>query len=406
MKKYQIFISSTFEDLKEERNEIIKAILELNHIPCSMEYFPASNQDQWTYITKMIDLCDYYIVLIAGKYGSEDENGTIYTQKEYKYAIDKNIPVIGFLYKDMSSLNPEKKENDAGKIKKLENFKTLVQKKLCRYWENNGELKGIVSTSLIHLIQEYPMPGWIRSKNTEGPVEKRKTVDEETISELSTYFFANKVSDAFPGIREVTWYNNSDALYRLEELLKPPIFFKKTKGENVVNDPIWWFRGFASNAIEKFERLDYEKCLINNMELKIDKIFIFYSEHIYQQFVYVETKSDSSCGIYEYNQDDINEYGYCEEYGLYNGHIISRASYDDGRAVINGQLVDTYGAELRRRYLSKYNFIISAKFACMNSQDFEVLTEPIFNTILDDEKNINNLVSIIKNLPRHWRDNY
>jgi hypothetical protein len=42
--KYQIFISSTFEDLKQERDIAIKAILEMGHIPVGMEIFSAGDE--------------------------------------------------------------------------------------------------------------------------------------------------------------------------------------------------------------------------------------------------------------------------------------------------------------------------------------------------------------------------
>jgi Domain of unknown function (DUF4062) len=37
--KYQIFVSSTYEDLKAERAEVIKACLNMGHIPVGMEMF-------------------------------------------------------------------------------------------------------------------------------------------------------------------------------------------------------------------------------------------------------------------------------------------------------------------------------------------------------------------------------
>ena len=36
-KRYQVFVSSTFADLAAERMEVIKALLELDCIPCGME---------------------------------------------------------------------------------------------------------------------------------------------------------------------------------------------------------------------------------------------------------------------------------------------------------------------------------------------------------------------------------
>jgi hypothetical protein len=74
-KRYQVFVSSTYEDLIEERLEVMKALLELDCIPCGMEYFPAANEDAWTFIKKLIDVCDYYVVIVGGKYGSKEFGG-------------------------------------------------------------------------------------------------------------------------------------------------------------------------------------------------------------------------------------------------------------------------------------------------------------------------------------------
>ena len=58
-KKYQIFVSSTYSDLKEERAAVMQCLLEMNCIPVGMEQFPASNMNQMDYIRMMLDDCDY-----------------------------------------------------------------------------------------------------------------------------------------------------------------------------------------------------------------------------------------------------------------------------------------------------------------------------------------------------------
>ena len=74
-KRYQVFVSSTFEDLKEERHAAQQALLALGCIPAGMELFPASGDDQWTVIKRVIDECDYYLLILAGRYGSVGEGG-------------------------------------------------------------------------------------------------------------------------------------------------------------------------------------------------------------------------------------------------------------------------------------------------------------------------------------------
>lgn len=161
-KKYQVFVSSTYIDLQEERQEIIKALLELDCFPSSMEFFPSTDDDQWTLIKQIIDDCDYYIVIIGGRYGSLSSEGISYTEKEYRYALETGKPIIGFLHNDPKSLSVKNSELDHEAIKKLEEFKELVQKKMCKYWGNAVELGSVVSRSFIKLQKSHPAIGWVR----------------------------------------------------------------------------------------------------------------------------------------------------------------------------------------------------------------------------------------------------
>ncbi|MFR7936174.1 MAG: DUF4062 domain-containing protein [Clostridium perfringens] len=95
-KRYQIFISSTFADLQEERKAIMDAIMDLNCFPAGMEMFPANDSEQFEYIKTIIDESDYYVLVLAGRYGSVAEDGKSYTEKEFDYAKEKGIPVLVF----------------------------------------------------------------------------------------------------------------------------------------------------------------------------------------------------------------------------------------------------------------------------------------------------------------------
>lgn len=162
-KRYQVFVSSTYEDLHEERQEIIQALLELDCIPAGMELFPAANEDQWTLIKKVIDDCDYYLVVVGGRYGSIGPSGISYTHMEYEYAVTQGKPVIGFLHKDPGTLSAKHTEKtDVGK-EKLEAFRTVVQKKMCKFWTTPADLGSAVSRSLVKLIKTNPAVGWVKA---------------------------------------------------------------------------------------------------------------------------------------------------------------------------------------------------------------------------------------------------
>lgn len=175
-KIYQVFVSSTFEDLQEERKEVMQALLELDCMPAGMELFPASNDDQWSLIKRVIDTCDYYLLIIGGRYGSTNSNGVSYTQMEFEYALEKGKPIISFLPKYPDKIPSGKCEKDSEKQKKLEQFKEITQKKMVKYWDSPEQLGSIVSRSMIKLIKDYPAEGWIKSGSA---------TDEKSIKEIA-----------------------------------------------------------------------------------------------------------------------------------------------------------------------------------------------------------------------------
>jgi hypothetical protein len=161
-KRYQVFISSTFDDLKDERQEVIQALLELDCIPAGMELFPAANQDQWTLIKKVIEDCDYYLVIVGGRYGSLGPEGISYTEMEYRYALKLGKPILGFLHEAPETLIAKRVEKDPESVPRLEAFRELVKRKPCRTWDSPADLGSKVSRSLVKLIKECPAVGWVR----------------------------------------------------------------------------------------------------------------------------------------------------------------------------------------------------------------------------------------------------
>lgn len=231
-----------------------------------------------------------------------------------------------------------------------------------------------------------------------------------TISVAPTVFFSYRITKAFPGIRGLQWFNDpKESADRLELLLKEPLFFEKTIGYGVSSDPIWWSRGNSDLYIQNFKRLTETKCLMNAEELEIDKIAVYHSHSYWQSFVYLEVKGEKRIGLYSHTKEDITEiiqrHGYYnEEYGLYYGIPITRACYDDGAAVIDGKVTDTSGAELRVRYISRYNFIIAPKFSPINCKEFRKYSVTAFNDILKGKLIFEDMLKFIETLPRQDKD--
>jgi hypothetical protein len=163
-KRYQVFISSTYADLVEERRYVMQALMEMDCIPAGMELFPAIDEEQWEYIKKIIDECDYYLLIIGGRYGSTTNDGISYTEKEFDYAIEKGLRVICLIHKNPGQIPFDKSEKTPEMQKKLQEFCEKAKKgRLVKHWEKPEELQSLVISSLTKTIKLYPAIGYVRA---------------------------------------------------------------------------------------------------------------------------------------------------------------------------------------------------------------------------------------------------
>lgn len=170
-KRYQVFVSSTFEDLKDERQNVIEALIQLRCLPAGMEFFPASGSDKWEYIKKVIDDCDYYLLIIGGRYGSTDSTGISYTEKEYNYAVEKGFEPIVFIHGSPNQIPLERSELNPGLRERLHAFCEKAKTGLVKFWNKPEDLISLTAIHVGHFIQERPATGWIKS-NTYVPHTK------------------------------------------------------------------------------------------------------------------------------------------------------------------------------------------------------------------------------------------
>jgi hypothetical protein len=162
-KRFQVFVSSTYQDLQEERQEVMHALLELDCIPSGMELFPAANESQWSLIKRVIDDCDFYILIVGGRYGSTGPDGISYTEMEYHYALSVGKPTIAFLHSDPGKIAAERSEPSSEGKEKLKTFRETVQQKMCKPWSAAADLGSVVSRSLVQLMKTTPAIGWVRA---------------------------------------------------------------------------------------------------------------------------------------------------------------------------------------------------------------------------------------------------
>ncbi len=166
-RRYQVFISSTFRDLEQERQKALQAVLELKAFPSGMELFPSANDEQWEFIKREIDSSDYYVLILAGKYGSVARDGVSFTEKEYDYAIQTGKPTLSFLHSDLNELKGSQLESSDERRAQLQRFHDKVKRgKLVRGFKNSDELKSVILHALIHAFQFQPGEGWVKARHS------------------------------------------------------------------------------------------------------------------------------------------------------------------------------------------------------------------------------------------------
>ena len=170
-KYYQVFISSTKEDLSAVREKIELELTGTRFLPFGMESLQAFDDNIWERLKRKIDESDFVVLIIAGKYGSlvDEKTGLSYTRMEYEYAVSQKKKVLAFI-KDRKALAAN--ECDIGeKGVLLQKFIDEVRTpgRYAREWKDEAELLIRVSNGLNEQLNimlengETPI-GWVRGK--------------------------------------------------------------------------------------------------------------------------------------------------------------------------------------------------------------------------------------------------
>ncbi|MDA8328728.1 MAG: toll/interleukin-1 receptor domain-containing protein [Betaproteobacteria bacterium] len=247
---------------------------------------------------------------------------------------------------------------------------------------------------LLHGLYDVPLK--FKPELGKNPFQ---TTEEEQLPSISgqssLVFFSNRFAQAFPGVRGIQWFRDpTEAVKRLALFFKEPFYFRDSL-------PIWWWRT-GDMHIDNFAVLSPNTVLIDYQELVIEEIAAVNAGEYYQTFIYIKTRPSQPTGLYDHSSIDkeIAYWGYArEEFAVLNGRPIRRAEYDDGAAVIDGQVVSLNGeAELRVRYVTPYNLILAPHCSPINNNQFDQIRVKLLNEILQGTSNLDSLVDIVLKL--------
>lgn len=191
-RKLQVFISSTYLDLMDERQAAVSAILKAGHIPAGMELFTAGDRSQLDTINSWIDESDVYMLILGGRYGAVEPTSNIsYTELEFDYAASQGKPMFAVVIKDEALESKirshgsdfSEKENP----KELKLFRTKVLSKISSFFEDAKDIKLCVHETLADYSNNRELSGWVSGSEI---VDSKPLVEE--INKLSTENFEFK----------------------------------------------------------------------------------------------------------------------------------------------------------------------------------------------------------------------
>jgi len=174
-KKLQVFVSSTYADLKEERQAAVEAILSAGHIPAGMELFSAGDETQMELIRQWIDESDVFCLILGGRYGSvEEKSGKSYTHLEFDYAVKKNKPFFSLVILD-GHLDERVKLHGKQIVEtkhaaEYEEFAKIVKSRMVKFWSSKADIQLAIMQKLSELILRDDLIGWIPGNQGADPV--------------------------------------------------------------------------------------------------------------------------------------------------------------------------------------------------------------------------------------------
>lgn len=225
-KKLNIFISSTYSDLQEHRERVIKVLKQAESEIEAMELWLASPTSPIEKCLKHLKKSNLLITIIAHRYGSLTEEGISFTEAEYEYSKNLKIDSLVFIIEDHYKIDPSQIDYD--NIEKLLSFKKrLKAEHMVSFFTTPDDLAKKVLLSFIEYTQSI---GYQRlSKNIKTFWKKLLKEQKASIPFSDWMIPINPNEDPLTIIRKIRneingiekWYDYiSDSYRRLEEDLK------------------------------------------------------------------------------------------------------------------------------------------------------------------------------------------
>ncbi len=251
-RRFQIFISSTFEDLQEERKKAVEVVVDRGHIPVALERFSASNDTDLEVIEKAIKSCQVYLLILGHRYGEVVRGRKrSYVQLEYDLACKHGLLILPFILRDdeierrRKRLRPQASRDNAERrnYDKLCKFHEKVKRMFYQPWGPGDDFRYLVGKALDDRLRTCEKRGliWELDKQIDTAV-LRNTFIFDIVEELTSFrqldarcsveaekkraaasFFAEAFSDLLLSRRVALFFESGSTLAHVARELSGPL---------------------------------------------------------------------------------------------------------------------------------------------------------------------------------------
>lgn len=285
-RKLQVFVSSTYTDLKDERQIAVEAILNEGHIPAGMELFKAG-PTQEEVIKEWIEQSDIYILILGGRYGSLNDKGISYTEWEYDLAVKMGKPMFAIVlnkdYINQQVSNNKIRATDLEiNTEKYQAFIEKVTNNLVKFIEHSAEITIGISGSIREIEKKSmnDLVGWIPGRyleELERLQKENKELSNQLLDRQNEYIDMQKELTSFKDdyigeyrfdfiIDEIK--KNEISIDRIKELIKQEQ--ESIKEDKVLEDHANVIAGEL--LISKFKKLADNNNLLFVLTEQVDRI--------------------------------------------------------------------------------------------------------------------------------------
>ena len=212
-----IYLSSTYEDLKDYRRVVFDALRKSGYQVIAMEDYVATDKRPVDKCLKDVEKADIYIGLFAFRYGyvppvhHENPKGLSITELEFRHAEDLKIPALAFIAKEDAGIPMNFVDAYTGEGGKGEHIKTLrkhlLTGKLASPFSSPHELATLVLAALTKHLEEKKQSESLVSHVSATPTVTTWDIEKHGSPYPGLMHFTRKYASVFFGrdaeIREI-----------------------------------------------------------------------------------------------------------------------------------------------------------------------------------------------------------